>query len=140
MRVCSDTVLTSRDQLRLALEIIDRVPDVLRRGWTKHTYARDVRGRAVAPVARDAASWCVIGATGRAAMELTAEGMIRGVGPLGPFGLYAVTVEALQDAARRLYDTHCSGFNDDDAKDAEDVLPLVKQARVVLEEWLDEFE
>jgi len=56
-------------------KVLTRTAEHLEQGWCQRTFAQDAQGRSVAPVAPDAARWCVEGAVTRALVELCPEAL-----------------------------------------------------------------
>lgn len=112
-------------------EYVDKVIDIIQKGWTKGTYARTVNGRNVATMDKDACQFCLEGALARAAdgWEHVEE--------------YSVAEYEIREAVKRKFPGRgphancCSelpAFNDNDSTTVDDVVLVLTEAKKRIQE------
>lgn len=118
---------------RLAVLLLEKAAQVIRRGWTQHAQARRADGGSCGATHPDAVSWCMLGARDRAMFELGLEHVLGD--KLGRMGNLRINpVKAI--ASRAVRETleaqghHGSqvGFNDVYAQSGEDVASMYRAA------------
>lgn len=129
--------MTTNDEYVVAA--LDRMIELLEQGWCQHKEARRDDGVGSSPLAYDAASWCLVGASRRTLHELELSGMSVAQGYDGQNSVEqriyrAVLAQLPQLAVEVLRVTDgplaaIAHFNDDPSTSREDVLLLVKRAR-----------
>lgn len=96
------------------LEHLKKMRDLLAKGWTQETFARDAEGNEVSPYSPAAASFCLYGAYNRVAEE---NSLFHGMPP-----------SLLQVIERQCHHKNLDVFNDVPGRTQAEILALIDRA------------
>lgn len=104
------------------IALLDRASDIIRKGWTQGTYARNEAGQPVGALDKEACQWCLRGALKRADNFDHASLSVYGI---------KVYQRVLQSLSNSIFPQSLASWNDEKGRTQADVIKILEEGKLL---------